>query len=44
MLIPPVLVKVYAVLLVAGGVFFLAAKPIAIVTLILAGLPSMLLF
>ena len=43
MLIPPALVAIYATLLVAGAVFFLAAKLIAIVTLILAGIPVLLL-
>jgi len=41
MLIPLALVATYAILLVTGGVFFLAAKPIAAATVMLGGMPSL---
>jgi predicted MFS family arabinose efflux permease len=42
MLIPVALAAAYAFLLITGGAFFLAAKPIAAATVILGGLPSLL--
>jgi len=41
MLIPFALVGTYAFLLITGGVFFFAAKPIAAAAVILGGLPSL---
>jgi hypothetical protein len=42
MVIPLALVGGYALLLLTGGAFFLAAKPIAAATVLLGGLPSLL--